>query len=103
MFTEFKLDGWTIWGFISQFLFFFSFVVQWYKSETKGESYLPLEFWTLRIIGSLMLLVYVFVRKDIVLFLSLILQMVMYTRNIYLILVKQKKPNGSLNRPAGAQ
>ena len=91
MISGFKLDGWTIWGLASQFLFFMSFAVQWYKSEKKGESFLPTEFWILRIVGSLMLLLYVFVRRDIVLLLSLILQIAMYTRNIYLIATKGKK------------
>ena len=86
----FKIDLWTVWGLISQGVFFISFVVQWYKSEKKGESYLPLEFWSLRIIGSLMLLIYVFIRRDLVVLLSLVLQIIMYSRNIRLIILKEK-------------
>lgn len=91
MIDGFKIDLWTIWGFFAQFLFFMSFVVQWYKSEKKKESYLPLEFWTIRIVATLMLTVYVLVRRDIVLLTSYILQMVMYARNIYLYKSKERK------------
>lgn len=91
MIDGFKIDLWTIWGFFSQFLFFMSFVVQWYKSEKRKESYLPLEFWTIRIVATLMLTVYVLVRRDIVLLTSYILQMIMYARNIYL--YKSKENN----------
>ncbi|MDP2600227.1 MAG: lipid-A-disaccharide synthase N-terminal domain-containing protein, partial [Deltaproteobacteria bacterium] len=80
----FYIDFWTLWGFAAQLLFFLSFVVQWYKSEKKKESYLPSEFWYLRLIGALMLIIYVFQRRDIVFFVSLLLQMVIYGRNIFI-------------------
>lgn len=81
----FRIDLWTLWGFIAQSLFFGSFVVQWWKSEKVKKSYIPIEFWVLRLVASLMLVVYVFVRKDLVFMVSLILQMAIYVRNIYLI------------------
>jgi lipid-A-disaccharide synthase-like uncharacterized protein len=84
MLFGFKIDLWTVWGFFAQFLFFMSFVVQWYKSEKKQTSYLPLEFWVIRITATVLLTVYVLIRKDLVLLISYILQMFMYARNIYL-------------------
>ena len=85
----FPIDFWTIWGFLSQFVFFLSFVVQWYLSEKKKKSYLPIQFWYLRIAGSLMLILYVIHRRDIVFLTALFLQIIIYLRNI--ILMKQKK------------
>ena len=87
----FVVDIWTLWGFIAQFLFFFSFVVQWYKSEKKKESYLPIEFWYLRLIASLMLFVYVFQRRDLVFFISVLLQMILYMRNINIMKKNDRK------------
>ena len=81
----FKVDFWTLWGFFGQFLFFFSFVVQWYHSEKRKKSHLPIDFWYCRILASILSIVYVIVRKDIVFTISLILQMGIYLRNVYLI------------------
>ena len=85
----FKIDFWTLWGFLGQFFFLLSFVVQWYRSEKKKESYLPIDFWYLRIFASLLLIVYVIARKDIVFLIALVLQMGIYLRNIQLIRIKR--------------
>lgn len=81
----FKLDLWTLWGLMAQMVFFLSFLFQWIVSERKKKSVIPLEFWTLRIIGSVMLIIYVWERRDVVFLVSLILQIFIYTRNISLI------------------
>lgn len=81
----FKVDFWTLWGLFGQFFFFLSFVLQWYRSEKKKRSYLPIDFWYMRIFASVISIVYVIVRKDLVFFISLLLQMGIYLRNIYLI------------------
>lgn len=81
----FRIDFWTVWGFIAQFVFFSSFLVQWYKSEKKKKSHLPIEFWYLRLLGSLMLFIYVFERRDLVFFVAIFLQVIIYLRNISLI------------------
>lgn len=86
----FKLDLWTVWGLLAQFVFFSSFVFQWYSSEKKKESHLPLGFWYLRILGSLMLFAYVFQRRDFVFFISIILQLIIYARNVMLIKKKEE-------------
>jgi len=84
MLNDFSINWWTAWGFLAQAIFFGSFVVQWYKSEKQKSSVLPIEFWYMRMAASLMLVVYVWVRKDIVFLISLFLQMLIYTRNISL-------------------
>jgi len=79
------MDLWTIVGFFSQALFLFSFVLQWYCSEKKKRSYIPMEFWYLRILGAVLLLVYALARKDIVFLVTAFFQFFIYFRNIDLI------------------
>ena len=81
----FKFDLWTLWGLAAQGVFFLSFVFQWVVSEKEKKSVIPMGFWILRIVDSLMLVAYVFVRKDLVFLLSSILQIAIYARNINLI------------------
>lgn len=87
----YTIDAWTVWGLLAQGVFFASFVVQWYKSEKKKESYLPMEFWVIRMVGSIMLIIYVVYRKDIVFLIALVLQIVIYSRNIFLMKNEPKK------------
>ena len=76
-------------GFIGQFIFASRFIVQWIYSEKKGESYIPIIFWYLSIIGGLSLLVYAIFRKDPVIILGQSFGILVYTRN--LILIYRKK------------
>jgi lipid-A-disaccharide synthase-like uncharacterized protein len=82
MLESFRIDGWTLWGFMAQGIFFASFVVQWYKSEKQKSSILPIEFWLMRLLASAMMILYVWYRRDIVFLISTILQIVIYVRNI---------------------
>ena len=65
---KFKIDVWTIWGFIAQSMFFFRFVIQLYISEKKKSIVIPHIFWYFSLIGASMILVYAIARKDIVFF-----------------------------------
>ncbi len=85
MFKNFVFDFWAWWGFFAQFLFMMSFAVQWYKSEKLKQSHLPNEFWYLRLAASLMLIVYVVKKQDLVFFIGVIIQSAIYIRNIILI------------------
>lgn len=76
------MDVWTAVGFVSQFIFFFSFVLQWYVSEKKKKSHIPMEFWYIRIAGSVLLLIYALARKDLVFLVTAVLQVFIYIRNI---------------------
>ena len=91
LFNHFPVDLWTVWGFTAQGLFFASFLVQWYKSEKVKISYLPKEFWYLRLTASIMLIVYVFQRQDLVFLIGTILQIIIYARNINLIDTNAKR------------
>jgi lipid-A-disaccharide synthase-like uncharacterized protein len=54
-------------------------------SEKQKESSLPLGFWVLSLIGSILILTYAIIRKDPVLFTGHVLGAIIYIRNLYLI------------------
>lgn len=53
-----------IWGSIGQFIYKMRFVYQWYYSAKRKESLLPITFWWIALIGSLMIIVYGIYRLD---------------------------------------
>jgi lipid-A-disaccharide synthase-like uncharacterized protein len=73
-----------IWGSIAQVIFTLRFVYQWIYSEKSKESVLPMGFWLLSLIGSVMILIYAIFRLDPVLFVGHIMGSVIYFRNIIL-------------------
>jgi len=79
-----------IWGIIGQIVFTFRFIYQWFYSEKRKQSILPMGFWVISLTGSLMVLTYAIVRKDPVLFIGQLFGMVVYSRNI-IIGLKQRK------------
>ena len=70
------------WGVIGQAVFTFRFVYQWYYSEKRQQSILPMGFWVISITGSIMVLSYAIFRKDPVLFVGQLFGTVVYSRNI---------------------
>ncbi|WP_250434111.1 lipid-A-disaccharide synthase N-terminal domain-containing protein [Hanstruepera flava] len=85
----FKNDAIPLWllilGIVSQVVFTLRFVYQWIYSEKQKESSLPMGFWSLSLIGSLLILTYAVFRKDPVLFVGHILGATIYVRNLVLI------------------
>jgi lipid-A-disaccharide synthase-like uncharacterized protein len=79
-----KFDLWTLFGFFAQFIFFLRFAVQWYESEKKKKSIIPMSFWYLSIAGSLLICAYAVVRHDIVFITSTLMSLIIYIRNIIL-------------------
>ena len=73
-----------IWGSAGQVIFTSRFLYQWIYSEYHNDSVLPLGFWVISTIGSLMIFVYSIPRLDPVLFASHSLGLFMYSRNILL-------------------
>jgi lipid-A-disaccharide synthase-like uncharacterized protein len=73
-----------IWGSVAQVIFTLRFVYQWIYSEKSKESVLPMGFWILSLIGSVMILIYAIFRLDPVLFVGHIMGSVIYFRNIIL-------------------
>ena len=71
-----------IWGSAGQVIFTFRFFYQWIYSETRKDSLLPVGFWIISTIGSLMIFTYSIYRIDPVLFVSHSLGLFVYIRNI---------------------
>jgi lipid-A-disaccharide synthase-like uncharacterized protein len=83
---------WLYLGFAGQVLFGLRFLVQWVASERKGESIIPIYFWYLSLIGSLILLAYAIFRRDPVFILGQSTGFFVYTRNLMLIYRKRATP-----------
>jgi len=85
----FRNETITMWllilGMVSQIVFTFRFIYQWIYSEKKNESTLPIGFWIMSLIGSLLILVYAIFRKDPVLLIAHIFGVIIYSRNIILL------------------
>ncbi|MGB9712058.1 MAG: lipid-A-disaccharide synthase N-terminal domain-containing protein [Dissulfurimicrobium sp.] len=72
-------------GFTGQFLFFMRFFIQWIYSERRKKSMIPTAFWYLSIAGSLVLLIYAILRRDIVFIAGQAFGILIYLRNLYFI------------------
>ena len=84
-----KVSGWEkAWlaiGIGGQLLFTARFVVQWIVSERKKRSVIPVAFWYLSLIGSLVVLSYAIYTGDPVFILGFSFNSVVYIRNLRLI------------------
>jgi len=76
---------WLVVGFVGQGLFCARFVVQWVVSEKRGYSHVPVAFWYLSIVGSLLVLTYALLRWDPVFVLAYAFNSIIYVRNLMLI------------------
>lgn len=79
------LKLWVAFGFIGQAIFGLRFLVQWIASEKKKESHIPLLFWYLSLVGSVILLAYAIKIKDPVFILGQSTGFIVYIRNLMLI------------------
>ncbi len=80
-----KCDIWLLFGLVGQLIFSLRFIVQWICSEKKKESYVPLVFWYLSLLGGTILLVYAIIRRDLVFTIGQASGLVVYARNLVLI------------------
>jgi lipid-A-disaccharide synthase-like uncharacterized protein len=76
---------WLAFGLLGQAAFFSRFLVQWLASERAGESYVPVSFWYLSMLGSLILLVYAIHRQEPVFALGYLPNSIVYIRNLVLL------------------
>jgi lipid-A-disaccharide synthase-like uncharacterized protein len=74
-----------LFGFAGQFIFMLRFVVQWFASERRGRSYVPVPFWWISCLGGLMLMTYGILDEDPVVMLGQGLGLTIYIRNLLLI------------------
>ena len=80
-----NLDFFAVIGFIGQGLFSMRFIIQWIASEKAGRSVIPFSFWIFSLGGSVLLLTYAIYRKDPVFILGQAPNVLIYSRNIYLL------------------
>jgi lipid-A-disaccharide synthase-like uncharacterized protein len=88
-----KFDFWLAFGLAAQLLFTARFVIQWFASERAGKSVVPMAFWFLSMGGGIMLLIYGIVRREPIIILGQALAVVIYLRNIMLI-IKNRRAGG---------
>lgn len=84
-------DPWVLIGFIGQFTFGCRFIIQWIVTEIKRKSVIPVSFWYLSIIGSLISLSYALHIEDPVFTLGMSFNSIIYIRNLYFIYKRKKK------------
>lgn len=71
-----------IFGSSGQVIFTLRFVYQWLYSRRRGDSSLPLGFWIMSILGSVVIVIYGAIRLDPILILGQSIGLVAYARNI---------------------
>ncbi len=77
--------GWIVFGLLGNVCFFSRFLVQWIASERARRSLIPLAFWHLSVVGSLILLIYAVHRRDPIFTLAYLPNSLVYVRNLMLI------------------
>jgi lipid-A-disaccharide synthase-like uncharacterized protein len=80
-----NLPLWLAVGFVGQALFTARFLVQWWASEKKGDSIVPIAFWWLSLLGGAALLAYAISRRDPVIITGQAMGLFVYTRNLMLV------------------
>ncbi|MHB8834135.1 MAG: lipid-A-disaccharide synthase N-terminal domain-containing protein [Candidatus Methylomirabilia bacterium] len=93
-------DAWVALGLVAQGVFFTRFLVQWLASERARQSVIPVAFWYLSLVGSLLLLVYSIHARDPVFILGQSTGSVIYIRNIVLI-NRRRSSKGDAGDSAG--
>lgn len=70
-------------GFVSQFMFFLRFLIQWIETEKRKRVYIPDAFWYFSVLGGTGLLAYSLYRRDPVFIAGQFAGLLIYLRNIY--------------------
>jgi lipid-A-disaccharide synthase-like uncharacterized protein len=76
---------WVLVGLVGQGIFGSRFLVQWLASERRGRSVIPVAFWYLSIVGSMVLLTYAIHRRDPVFIIGECGGVLIYVRNLALL------------------
>jgi len=85
---------WLAFGLLGNAAFASRFLVQWLASERAGESVVPVLFWHLSIVGSLILLIYAIHLQNVVFTLAYLPNAAVYWRNLSLIRRKRAQAAG---------
>ncbi len=92
---------WLMLGLMGNATFASRFLIQWVASERAGTSTIPILFWYLSILGSLILLAYAIHLRNIVFILAYLPNAAIYVRN--LVLIRRTGSDGSLAAASGVQ
>ncbi len=76
---------WLAVGLLGQLMFTARFLVQWWESEKAGRSVMPLAFWYLSILGSLIVLAYGIHKLEPVIIIGQLPGTIIYARNLWLL------------------
>lgn len=90
-----EMTAWTVFGLTANACFASRFILQWYISERKRQSVVPLGFWYLSLVGGVMMLVYTIHVGKLPLVLGAMFTPVIAARNLWLI--RQHRANGAGN------
>jgi lipid-A-disaccharide synthase-like uncharacterized protein len=90
---KFVHDGWFYLGALGILIFYGRFSVQWVLSERRRESVMPLPFWYMSLVGSLLLVVYSVARGNLPFLLGFIFIGIPTIRNI--MLIRRERAGGS--------
>ena len=77
--------GWFVFGLFGNAAFASRFLLQWLASERAGDSVVPVAFWYLSILGSLILLIYAIHLRNPIFTLAYLPNAFVYLRNLMLI------------------
>lgn len=87
--------AWLVFGLLGNAAFGSRFLLQWLASERRGESFVPVAFWYLSIVGSLILLIYAIHLENVVFTLAYLPNAFVYYRNLSLIRKKAQQGDQS--------
>jgi lipid-A-disaccharide synthase-like uncharacterized protein len=73
---------WKVVGWLGNFVFFSRFFVQWIATERRKQVIVPISFWWLSLIGSILLLIYGIRQQDSVFIFAYAFTWIPYIRNI---------------------
>ena len=82
---------WATVALVGQFFFAGRFILQWLVSEYKRKSHMPVMFWYMSILGSLMLFAYSIHIKNPIFMLSFSLNTLIYIRNLHLLHLESQR------------
>lgn len=73
---------WKVIGWVGNFIFFTRFFVQWYATEKRRQVIIPVAFWWLSLVGSLLILAYAITKHDSVFIFAYLFTWIPYIRNL---------------------
>jgi lipid-A-disaccharide synthase-like uncharacterized protein len=94
--------AWLVFGFAAQAVFGLRFLIQWIASERAKESVVPRGFWVLSLVGGVALFFYFLRRGDPVGMAGQIFGVIVYARNLYLLVRKERQPASTPAAPPAA-